>query len=738
MRIRTWLVPLLALSPRLSLAADPPLEAGEQVQNPAPSAAEGAQRSPPSAAEADADDATRRVYIVGQVADRLQRIPGSVTVVSPKEVRRMRPADTGELLRSVPGVNIRSEEGLGLRLNIGLRGLNPTRSLLVQVLEDGSPIALNPYGEPDLYYSTPVDRVHAVQVVKGSGSLLFGPRVIGGVVNFITLPVPSRRHWVAEVEAGQRDYLRALARYGDTFGDAGYVLQAVHRQGDGFRSVGFRTDDFLAKVAFQTSERSQATLKLALYDETSESPYLGLTEPMAHADPRQDNPAYHDQFDVRRYDLGLHHRVDFDPTTVLETRVYAYETKRAWRRQDYDRERDPSRSYEREVGDTSLPGGAVFFRNSGTIRDRTYDVVGIEPRLEHSFFTGSVQHAAVVGMRLHLETGRARQYATDFPTSDAGSVSTDERMRTLALATYLQDRIALREDVLVTPGVRVEHGESRREVLRSKQDGTSADVAVKGDSPFTAVLPGVGVVVGTPQAHAFSGVHLGFAPPRVSQAVTSGGVSTKLDPEKSVQLETGTRLRPVRWAGAEATVFYTKFYNQILLDTPAGGAQSELVNGGETRHHGLELAADSDLGKFFALGASLVARASYTYTRASYLGGPFSGNRLPYSPLHQAGASLDLELPAGPFARGAWTYVGEQFTDEQNNASPSDARGLDGSIDGYHLLDFVLGYHHAPTGLRASVIVKNPLDEIYIASRLPDGIQPAGFRQVTAALRWEQ
>lgn len=677
------------------------------------------------------------VYVVGQIADRLQRIPGSVQVVGPDQVRRIRPSDTGEILRSVPGVHIAPEEGLGLRLNVGLRGLSPKRSLLVQVLEDGTPVALNPYGEPDLYYSTPVDRVHAVQVLKGSGSLMYGPRVIGGVVNFITVPVPSQQHWVAEGEVGQFGHRKVLARYGDRFGDARYIVQAVHREGDGFRTIPFRTDDVLAKVAFQLSERAQATFKLGIYDETSESPYLGLTQPMYDADPRQANAAYKDQFDVRRYDATLHHRVDFDLDTLLETRVYAYQTSRVWRRQDYDREANPERAYDRVAGDPGISGGAIYFRNSGTIRDRFYDVAGIEPRFEHRFHTGPIVHTVVLGARFHGETARARQYVTDFPSSDAGALRADERHRTLAFATYLQDRVALLPELLVTPGLRIEHGQSRRELLRAVNEGEARDVSAEGTSGFSAFLPGVGVVLGVPSAHAFAGAHAGFAPPRVTQSVSSGGQDAQLDPEKSVQIETGTRVKPSRWSAFEGAVFYTKFYNQIILDTPAGGIQSELVNGGQTRHHGAELAGLADLGKALRIEPSLLARMSYTHTRATFLGGAFSGNLLPYSPMHSATASFDIDLPWGPMSRLAWTYVGDQYTDEPNSEAPTDARGLNGKIPAYHVLDAAAGYRHAPTGLSATLTVKNALDRVYIANRLPDGIQPGGFRQVMASLRWE-
>jgi TonB family protein len=87
-------------------------------------------------------------------------------------------------------LNVASEDGMGLRLNIGVRGLDPNRSRKVLVLEDGMPVSLNPYGSPELYYTPPIERMDRVEVVRGSGQILWGPQTIGGVINYITRDPP--------------------------------------------------------------------------------------------------------------------------------------------------------------------------------------------------------------------------------------------------------------------------------------------------------------------------------------------------------------------------------------------------------------------------------------------------------------------------------------------------------------------------------------------------------------------
>ena len=114
------------------------------------------------------------VTVIGDKADAMQKVPGSGTFVGPEEIDRADPQDAAELLRRVPGVSVRQDTAGGGRLDIGVRGLDPGRSRRVLLLEDGIPIGNNPYAEPDLYWVPPAERWAALEVVKGSGNILYG------------------------------------------------------------------------------------------------------------------------------------------------------------------------------------------------------------------------------------------------------------------------------------------------------------------------------------------------------------------------------------------------------------------------------------------------------------------------------------------------------------------------------------------------------------------------------------
>jgi Fe(3+) dicitrate transport protein len=716
-----------------SAPAPLPVPQGSSQEPPAAPAAP----APPAAAEATAPvPEPIEVRVIGDKADALQKVPGSGTLVTAKEIARAEPFDVAEMLRRVPGLTVRQEEAGGLRLDIGVRGLDPGRARRVLVLEDGIPVAINHYAESDLYYAPPIERMRGIEVVKGSGSILFGPQTVGGVINFITLAPPVSRRIVAEVSGGDGGYVKALASYGDSFQGARWLVQAFYKRGDGVRNEAFQSADVFAKVAFDTSERGQATIKIGIHDESAQSSDIGLTREMFAEDPRRGTIAPNDKVAVRRYEVSLIHDLRLQEATDLRTLVYGYVTTRLWNRQDWTRAPQPGVVYERVTGDPLLPNGAVFFGDKDSILDRTYEVAGIEPRLEHRFSTRGIGHTLDVGARFLVETGQLLQRVGDTPTSTSGDLTGDERHRTVAIAAYAEDRIAFRDDILVTPGVRFEHARFHREIRRDYVDGTPTDIDRQGDSDVTGLIPGVGMVFGQPEHHVFGGLHLGWSPPRIASSINPQGHSALLDAERALIYEVGARLAYRRLARLEATGFLSNFENQIISSTNFDTARTELVNGGKTQHYGVEAGATLRFGQAFKLGFDLDLGGSYTFARAVFVDRDQAGHLLSYAPQHAASATLDFDHPIGLGAEVSWGFVSSQFTDDTNTLA-EDAAGRVGLLPAYHVVDLGLRYRNERSGLRASLTVKNALDDIYVSARRPEGNHAAGFRQIVVGLRWE-
>lgn len=689
---------------------------------------------PPPPVKPPPKEEVSEVRVIGDRADSFRRIPGAGQRITEKELERAQPYDAAEMLRRVPGVVARQEDGGGQRFDVGIRGLDPGRARRVLVLEDGIPISINPYAEPDLYYAPVIERMRGVEVVKGSGSILYGPQTIGGVVNFVTLAPPRSTRAAIDVLGGDYGYVRALANYGDAYGPVRYVAQVMHKEGDGFRGEGFENNDAFGKIAFDTSDSGELTVKVGIHDDVATSGDVGLTQGMYERDPRRQTLKPNDRLHLRRYELGLIHEQRFDVDTKLQTLVYAYQTARVWRRQNYSRSPAAGQTYERIVGDVGRTNDAIYMLHSNTILDRTYDVLGFEPRLEHRFKTLGLRHTLDVGVRGLTESAAYQQRQGDNPGSEAGALLLAEDHRTYAVAAYAHDRVGVGDYLLVTPGVRVEYATFRRKVGRQGSVTDAADVDQVGDTSSSGVIPGIGSTFGTRRAHAFAGAHVGYAPPRVTSAIDPRGRDQDLKPERNTQYEIGTRLAPFKGIRFETTGYMSLFTNQLIAGTDAGATL--IVNGGATKHYGLEAATQLGIGTVMHLGFDLDLTGSYNFTHATFRGGDNAGNYLPYSPLHTGTLVLDAAHPVGAGVQVATTYTGYQFSDPQNTRS-DDGTGRVGRIDPFVNLDVGARYKHAASGITVRLTVKNLLDDVYVQSRRPEGIFTAGYRQIMIGVRYD-
>ncbi len=671
------------------------------------------------------------VMISGDRAETLKRSSGSSVVINQKEIESAQPESSGELLKRVSGLQVRQEDPTGFRLNLGVRGLSPTRSRLILVEEDGVPVVVSPYGEPELYYTTAVERIQHLEVVKGSDVLRYGPQTVGAVLRLHTWEPTETPTWLVSGTLGQRGFGEGLARYSDTNNGVGYVVQAFHKGGDGYRNMSFSDTDAMAKVRFATSTTGEITAKIGFHDERTNTTYTGLTDFLYRQSPRRDTIAPDDHFNIRRYEAVLSHEQRLGKSTLLRNTVFAYQMDLGMRFQDADRNRLPQIDYVRIADPTGL-----FFRNTTSLRDRAYEVAGVTSELETRFATLGVNQHAAVGTRLVADTARRRLSSGQFPTAESGDLRTDDSARIFGLSSWVEDQIAFTDKVVLTPAFRIEHAESSKTTNRIADDVRAPyDVRLQGSSRSTGAMPGLGLTLGTPQLSLFSSLYLGYSAPRVSQAITPAGKDADLAAERSSNYEIGTRARFGKWMRAEADVFWINFDNQLVSNNPLSGATSEFINGGRTRHLGFETTITARAGTLLRLPFDADLGVHYTFVRSRFVGGTFAGKAIPYSPASTGAVTLDVGKRNGLSGEISMTYVGPQFTDEQNTIE-SGPTGLDGRIDAYTTLDLGARYRHAPTGLALGVAMKNVLDNVYISDRLPNGIFTSGFRQVFATLSW--
>ncbi len=679
------------------------------------------------------------VRIIGRTEDALQKIPGSGSIIGSKLILRTHPLSTNEILRKVSGVYVRDEEGFGIRPNIGIRGLFPTRSTKVLLLEDGVPFALAPYGDPASYYHPPIHRFNRIEVLKGSGQILFGPQTIGGVINYMTPQPPAIPAGTVNLMMGNRRYLFGQLDYGGRWGEMGFLADYSRKQGDLARDNSSSViQDLNAKFMLNVDSHSSLTLKVNVYDERSNVTYAGITQIEYEENPYQ-NQFVDDWFYFRRFGSHLIHDHEFgDGRFLLTTNIYGYFIERDWWRQG-------NNGGTNSTPPLDVPGARTILnptRNDG--RNREYTVWGVEPRLRVSHHLLGLRNESDIGIRAHFETQDRKQIEGNSPSSRTGVFREDNARKTQAYSTFIQNRFFLEEGWTISAGLRLENIRYQR---TNNLNGAS------GKERLGSLIPGIGLTYNDlSNITLFAGVHRGYAPPRVEDVISNNdGTSVELDAEKSWNYELGIRTKSSTWVDFDLTLFRMDFENQIIPASLAGGSGTTVTNAGRTLHQGLELkstievelSAPPKIGTPSDPKHQLTIDVAYAFLpTAKFIGERYSaispsmmvtGNRLTYAPKHLLTMGLGYVQPIGLDFRLEATYVGEQFSDDLNTVIPSP-NGRGGIIQGFAVWSLSANYFLQPLRTTIFLTVKNLFDKLYIVDR-SRGILPGAPRLLQSGLR---
>jgi Fe(3+) dicitrate transport protein len=99
-------------------------------------------------------------------------------------------------------LNIWENDGGGLQLSIGGRGLDPNRTSNFNVRQNGYDISADALGYPESYYTPPLEGIGRIEIVRGAASLQYGTQ-FGGLINFtMKEPVSDRKFELTARQTG--------------------------------------------------------------------------------------------------------------------------------------------------------------------------------------------------------------------------------------------------------------------------------------------------------------------------------------------------------------------------------------------------------------------------------------------------------------------------------------------------------------------------------------------------------
>lgn len=186
--------------------------------------------------------------------ERRMDIPNAAITKEKGEIETSGARTVGELLANEPGIDWQTFGNYGGAVQgIHIRGM---RGDATQVFTNGVNINAPSLGMADVG-KIPMDNIERIEVIKGSGSLLYGSGAMGGTVNIFTKS-PKRDRVDLEVTAGYgtENTYRLNAQHGMfLIGDFGYYLTAGRTETDGFRdNSSLRQNDASIKLVLDRGE----------------------------------------------------------------------------------------------------------------------------------------------------------------------------------------------------------------------------------------------------------------------------------------------------------------------------------------------------------------------------------------------------------------------------------------------------------------------------------------------------
>ena len=696
-------------------------------------------RADDSAEEASATPET--IIVVGQ-RDNLLKIAGTGATIEQADLERARVFTVNDALRQVPGVFARDEEGLGLRPNIGIRGLSPIRSSKVLLLEDGIPLGYAPYGDNAAYYHPSIRRFSRIEVLKGASQIRFGPNTIGGVINYVTPPAPDAFEGKATLSAGTRGYGEFDLALGGPLLGFGTQFHGTIAKSDGARdNQDLSYNDLYLKVERKIGEHHDLTWRLSRYSEDSFVTYSGLTQAEYLANPRQ-NPFKNDRFTLERVASSLQWAWAINDDLTLKTTGYMSWFDRDWWRQSSNSGQRPN-----DASDPTCGGMANLLTTCGNEgRLREYNTYGIESRLSHSGALGGIPVESEIGVHYADERQNRLQVNSDTPngrtpgTSINGGLRENNLRYVQAWSGFATIKASLGK-LTVSPGVRVEEIELRR------INRLNALAPIGGNSNVSEVIPGLGMTYELlPAIVAYAGVHKGFAPPRVEDAIsnTTGG-SINLEAETSTNWEAGLRGALGPGVSVDLAWFKMNFDNQIVPTSVAGGVGSTLTSAGKTLHQGVEASARGSFKEMglmtnndvtFRAALTWVANANFEGVRFSNVTGfsttAVTGNRLPYAPEVLLNAAIGYSFSDIGDMQLEYVFTDKMYTDDLNTLNPT-VNGQRGVIGASSIWNATVNVTPKDWKVGFFVTVKNITDEETIVDRAR-GILPGSPRLVQGGI----
>ena len=640
-----------------------------------------------------------------------------------------------QVLAKVPGIHIWESDPSGIQIGISARGLSPNRSWEFNVRQNGYDIAADPFGYPEAYYNPQLQAVQRIEIVRGQGSLQYGPQ-FGGLVNYI-LRNGSEINKPIEFETqqtiGSNGLFNSYNAIGGKTGKVHYYSFFDHRNGNGWRDNSrFFTNAGFGTITYFFNPKFSLTAEVMRSHIRSQQPG-GLTDAQLEQDAQQ-------SFRSRNW-------FDITWTTPALIANYQINEKVRWNTKLFATIGDRnSVGFMQSITTKDSINAATLDYNNRVVNLDQYRNYGLESRIIMDYTLGKLQNTFSGGIRIYTGTTYRRAdgkgtTGTKYDVRVIGSYPRDIEFDSKNAAAFVENIFRINDKFLIIPGVRYEWLEGEASGRNGYTSGGAEILLQNIKRSRSFLLVGIGseyhITKSTEIYANFTQAYRPIQFANLQAPPTTDVVDPNLKDAKGYNIDLGYRGRIRSFMQFDLSGFYLQYNNRVGTITPTGAAYRLITNVGASTSKGFEGYAEFNAVKAFTNNSNsdLIIFGSYGYTDAKYSGdhkdAATKGKKVENAPtsIFRGGITAGYK---GFLLTSQLSYVGETYSDANNTIIPT-ANGQTGLIPSYTVTDLTATYKISST-MNIKAGVNNLFDTRYFTRRAGGypgpGVLPADGRNL--------
>ena len=599
-----------------------------------------------------ADDQAAVIVTATRFNDADPTVAANISVITRQDIRNTPATNLPDVLSTRAGVDVRQLGGvMGRDATVDIRGFGATATSNTLILVDG--LRVNPVDLGSIIWSSiPLESVERIEIIRGSGTVLYGDGATGGVINIIT-DKSGRPRAAVTATLGSKDFKGADAQLANGNDKAYYNLFASYADANGYRDNGQQDQQSISGRAGWLLDRGEVFADFAAYKESAGQPGAIFSAP------------YHNNPTSTRFSENKEDRNGYRIRPGVSYRLndrLAFEVELAQDHQELD--------------------AKYVSRNSTS--DRTRDTTSFTPRLRWQHDLGTLTSETVVGFDY---------YDGEFTADNKGFANQDASQESTAF--YLQNITKFTPNLSLTLG-----GRSQRMKQNARQDAYAPffSPAASGHATRTKTAYDLGLAYARNDWRVYGKTGTSFRFANLDElfgfdAFFNPVFAGNLKPQHGTTNEIGGSIA-VGPATIRASIYRLDLDDEIGYDDALGTN----TNYPKTRRKGAELEVD------WKIAESLQARLSYAYTDAEFREGVNSGNEIPLVASNLASAQLTWNAGRSGSYSAAARHVGERLY-------LNDFANAQGMLSGYTTLDLQAVWNLKPWKITAKLL--NALDKKY-------------------------